>query len=71
MTTPGFEAFLALIYTDREARRRFLADPLGEAARAGLTLDEAHALAGVDREGLKLAARSFERKRAGKHSLHK
>lgn len=64
--SPGFEAFLARIYVDAEARRRFLADPHGEAVRAGLTRDEAAGLATIDRAGLELAARSFARKRTQK-----
>jgi hypothetical protein len=71
MTGPEFETFLALIYTDPAARRRFLDDPLEEAALAGLTPAEARELAAIDREGLKLAARSFERKRAGKQAHRK
>ena len=62
----GFEAFLARIYVDAEARRLFLADPHGEATRAGLTRDEAEGLAAIDRAGLELAARSYERKREAK-----
>ena len=65
MTGPAFEAFLARIYTDAEARARFLADPAGEARRAGLSDEESAALASVDRAGLALAAESFARKRAG------
>ncbi len=61
----SFEAFLARIYVDDDARRRFLADPRREAARAGLAEAEQEALAEVDRVGLELAARSFARKRAG------
>ena len=60
----AFEAFLARIYVDDEARRRFLADPRQEAARAGLAEAEQEALAAIDRVGLELAARSFARKRA-------
>ena len=62
----GFEAFLARIYVDAEARRLFLADPHGEATRAGLRPEEAEALASIDRTGLELAARSYERKREAK-----
>jgi hypothetical protein len=62
----GFEAFLARIYVDAKARRLFLADPRGEATRAGLTPEEAEALAAIDRTGLELAARSYERKREAK-----
>ncbi len=64
--SPGFEAFLARIYVDAEARRRFLADPQGEAMRAGLAPGEAGALAAIDRAGLELAALSYERKRIRK-----
>lgn len=59
----AFEAFLARIYVDDEARRRFLAEPREEAARAGLDASEQEALTAVDRVGLELAARSFARKR--------
>jgi hypothetical protein len=58
------EAFLARIYVDDEARRRFLAEPRQEAARAGLDEAEQEALTAVDRVGLELAARCFSRKRA-------
>jgi hypothetical protein len=58
-----FEAYLALIYTDAGARRRFLADPRGEARRAGLDEREADALARIDRVGLELTAASLARKR--------
>jgi len=61
--SPAFEAFLARLYVDRSARARFLADPNREAAAAGLTGAELAAAARIDRAGLELAARSFERKR--------
>ena len=64
--SPRFEGFLARIYVDAEARHRFLADPHGEATRAGLTREESEALAAIDRTGLELAARSYERKRIQK-----
>jgi hypothetical protein len=70
MSSPAFEAFLAKIYVDTEARRRFLADPEGEAIRAGLTVDEAAALRLIDRDGLELAALSFERKRSVSKQRH-
>lgn len=63
MTSPKFEAFLARVYVDEEIRTRFLADPAGTAAAAGLTPDESKALASIDRVGLELAAASFARKR--------
>ena len=64
MTGPAFEAFLARIYVDGPTRERFLADPTGEALRAGLSRGEAEALARVDRAGLLMAADSFAAKRA-------
>ena len=66
MTTPQFEAFLAKIYVDAEARRAFVADPMREALSAGLTAAEASELAQMDFTGLELAADSFAHKRAGK-----
>ncbi len=66
MTTPRFEAFLARLLVDAVARRKFLADPKGEAVRAGLSPQEAESLAAMDRVGLALAARSFARKREQK-----
>ncbi|HVE81707.1 MAG TPA: DUF692 family protein [Myxococcales bacterium] len=61
---PGLEAFLARLYLDAEARSRFLADPRGEARRAGFPPDQCDALAHFDRVGLELASQSFERKRS-------
>ena len=63
MSTALFEAFLARIYVDAKARTAFLADPLSEAQRAGLSPEEAEALQNIDWVGLKLASRSFEKKR--------
>jgi len=60
------ETFLARLYVDAEARRRFLGDPVTEARRAGLTTADAERLAAVDRDGLELAATSYARKRAAK-----
>jgi len=63
VSSPRLEAFLARIYVDRAARDAFLAAPLVEARRAGLTPDECAGLLAIDRPGLLLAAASFERKR--------
>ncbi len=62
--SPRFEAFLARIYVDAEARRAFLADPLGVPRAAGLDEHEVRVLVGIDRVGLEFAAESFARKRA-------
>ena len=57
------ESFLARLYVDEKQRARFLADPAGEARRAGFDEVTAQRLAQIDREGLELAAQSFARKR--------
>ena len=66
MNSPQFETFLARLYTDAAARTKFMADPCGEALLAGLHEAQAAALAAMDFAGLGFAARSFEKKRAGK-----
>lgn len=66
MSAQALEAFLARLYTDADARRDFLADPRGSAARAELEPSEVDGLAAIDRDGLELAARSFEKKRAAR-----
>ena len=63
MSAGNFEAFLARIYVDPDARARFLADPHSEAQKAGLTEVEREALVNIDRVGLEFAAQSFARKR--------
>ena len=60
--SPAFESFLARLYVDAAARRRFLVDPGGEAAAAGLTGDEIPAATRIDRIGLELSAASFAHK---------
>jgi hypothetical protein len=64
MNAQRLEAFLAKLYVDENARRRFLADPRGESLSAGLSADECTAIERLDRTGLELAAESFARKRA-------
>ena len=68
--SPAFESFLARLYVERPARERFLADPHGEAAAAGLTADEIAAAVGIDRVGLELAAASFAHKRRQRRFAH-
>jgi uncharacterized protein (UPF0276 family) len=63
-----FETFLARLYTDAQLRRRFLADPRGEAERHHLTDEERTALERIDRVGLEMSAQSFAHKRAIKDS---
>ena len=63
MSAPRFEAFLAKLYVDETARAKFLADPKGEAVKAGLTAQEIEAVERIDRVGLDLLAQSLKRKR--------
>ena len=60
------EALLARLYSDAELRMRFLADPGDIAREAGLDANDAIAIVAIDREGLELAARSFDAKRASR-----
>ena len=64
MSAERLEAFLARLYVDESARRRFLANPHGEAANAGLSEADCAALESFDFVGLELAANSIARKRA-------
>ena len=66
MSTNHFEGFLAKLYVDESARTRFLADPHGEASKAGLTADEIESVVKIDRVGLDLLTKSLERKRRRK-----
>ena len=69
MSESRLESFLARIYVDAAARERFLADPRGEATRAGLSAPEIDYLANIDREGLEMFAHSLEHKKHG-HQKH-
>lgn len=62
MNDSGLESFLARIYVDRDARAKFLADPRGEATKAGLTRQQVEDVIKIDRDGLELLADSLERK---------
>jgi len=63
MTDARFEAFLAKIYVDERARVKFLADPRGEALKAGLTPQQIEDVVKIDREGLEMFAASLKRKK--------
>lgn len=71
MSQSRLEVFLARIYVDQTAREKFLADPRGEAMRAGLAVQEIDSVVNLDREGLELFAHSLEHKRARKHGNKK
>ena len=66
MNDPKLEKFLATLYVDPDIRERFLTAPREEAARAGLNPVQCDAMVKIDRVGLEMAARSFERKRQKK-----
>ena len=66
MSATAFEAFLARIYVDPDARAHFKADPYAEARRAGLSPEECAAIAKIDWVDLELATRSFAKKRHAK-----
>ncbi len=60
------EQFLAALYTDEAFRARFTRDARATALAPGLSSEDADELARMDMEALRLAARSFEKKRAVK-----
>lgn len=70
MNESKFESFLAKIYVDENARAKFMADPRGEATRAGLAAHEIEDLVNMDREGLELFANSLRHKKARKAHGH-
>ena len=63
MSASSFEAFLAKLYVDESARAKFVADPRGEAMKAGLTAQEVEDGARIDHVGLDLLSKSLEKKR--------
>jgi len=58
------ERFLAGLYTDGAMRTQFYANPRLVTSLWGLSREQAQSVAGIDREGLQLAAASFARKKA-------
>jgi hypothetical protein len=66
VSSPGFEAFLARLYSDGPFLELFLKAP--EVAMSEATLDERERAAAraIDRAGLLMAARSYEAKRHGR-----
>jgi hypothetical protein len=66
VTGQHLEAFLARIYVDDDARRKFLADRRGEAIRAGLSERDVESVVNIDAVGLELFAESIKRKRHGR-----
>ncbi len=66
MSAPAVEQLLAQLYTDAAIRRRFIANPREVARLGGLDAAEAQAMAAIDLADLRLAARSYAHKRAGR-----
>lgn len=58
------ESFLARLYVDAGTREAYVADPEGEAKRAGLTASEQASMRRLDSNDLNLAASGYARKRA-------
>jgi len=58
------ERFLACLYTDDTMRMQFLSHPRLVTSLWGLSGEQALSVAGIDRDGLQLAAESFARKKA-------
>lgn|GEM_PF-1419295 len=71
MSAQHFEHFLARLYTDEFFLETFLSYPERLLKNAELTREERSALLAIDREGLKLAARSFRAKRKKRESKPK
>lgn len=69
MSDERLEIFLARLYTDAAFRADFLANPRDIAAAAGLSPADCDGLCAIDRDGLELAARSYEHKRRGRAEL--
>ena len=65
-----FEAFLARLYVDADARARFLADPHVAATAAALSPEEIDAAEKIDRIGLRMTANSLRHKRARQREAH-
>jgi hypothetical protein len=57
------ERFLACLYTDEAMRTQFYSNPRLVTSLWGLSREQAQSMAGLDREGLQLAAASFARKK--------
>ena len=64
MSATEVELCLARLYTNAQARRAFLADPLSVLGAFDLDASERDAFVNIDRAGLTLAANSFSAKRA-------
>ncbi|HEX4859204.1 MAG TPA: hypothetical protein VFV17_09300 [Usitatibacteraceae bacterium] len=70
MNGTRLEAFLARLYADREALNLFLRAPEDAMREAGLDEIECAAMRSADVVGLRMAARSYANKRAGRAGKH-
>jgi hypothetical protein len=61
----SLEGYLARLYLDAGARRRFTADPHATATEAGLSAEDVAALERIDGTGLALTARARRPARPG------
>lgn len=67
MSAQGFECALARLYADPDFLARFLTSPEAALADQPLTDGERADLLAIDRAGLVMAARSYDRKRGMRH----
>lgn len=63
MSSPKFETFLALLYTDEKFRKTFYADREKSCREFGLSSKETEEMITIDKEGLELASSSYKMKR--------
>lgn len=66
MSAPGVEACLARLYTDATFREQFLADADRAMSAMKLSEQERAALRGIDKTGLRMAAKSYANKQANR-----
>lgn len=64
MSSPKFETFLALLYTDETFRKAFYADRVKSCLNFGLTSEETDDMKSIDKAGLELAAKSYKMKKS-------
>lgn len=64
MSSSAIEVYLARLYSDKDAREKFLADPEGTARNAGLSEADSLAMSKIDSVGLRMAGASYSNKRA-------
>ncbi len=63
MSSPKFETFLALLYTDEKFKTAFYSDREKSCLKFGLSSKETEEMITIDKEGLELASSSYKMKR--------